>query len=78
MSAPWTEIGKLQMDLDELKREVQRKVPNHEMDQVSRRFSKLEQTIHHLEHTVQHLEQNVQTLKEQVETIRQGCVGGNL
>jgi hypothetical protein len=45
MQAPWTEIGRLQSDVSDIRNELRRKAESHEIHSLSRRLDALERTI---------------------------------
>ena len=45
LQAPWTEVGRLQSDISEIKSALGRKVEQHELSAIHRRLDSLESSI---------------------------------
>ena len=65
--APWTQIGSLQIDVQDIKSELRRKVDDHEIHALSRRVDSLEHTVREASSSIDRLLDRVQDLETQAQ-----------
>ena len=66
MQAPWTEIGRLESDVREIKSKLDRTVERHQLEQVNSNVVSLESTVRELRSTCDGLRYELETLREEV------------
>jgi hypothetical protein len=63
-SAPWTDTGRLQRDIDRLASEVREKADRYEVDQAKRDVASLECTVRELSSALDNFRNELQELQE--------------
>lgn len=64
LSAPWTEIGRLQQEVTTLQNEMRNKSDSHEIHSINRRLDSLEHTCREIWSKVDDLSSRLQTMEE--------------
>lgn len=67
LSAPWTEIGRLQQDVMSLQRDMHNKPDNHEIHSINSRLDSLEHTCRELSSQVDGLLHRMQELETHIQ-----------
>jgi predicted nucleic acid-binding Zn-ribbon protein len=73
-AAPWTELGRVQAEVEDLKRQVRDKGSAMDLDSVSRRLSRLEETVRQAKHQADDTERKVNQLQEDFRLFSLGFV----
>lgn len=69
-AAPWSDVGRLQGDIDRLGHEVHRKADAHELHQTNRNVDSLERECRELRSEVDGLRYELQQLREDLTNTR--------
>lgn len=63
-SAPWSDTGRLQGDIDRVASDIRGKADRHEVDQASRKVDRVESSVRKLSSEVDGLRRELQELRE--------------
>lgn len=66
MQPPWTEIGRLESDVREIKDQVNRMVQSHEIQQITSNVASLERAMREVSSTLDGVRHELETLKEEM------------
>lgn len=66
LSAPWTEVGRLQQEVQSIRNELYRKVENHEIHSINSRLDSLEHSLRELGTTLDRIQSWMQTNEARV------------
>lgn len=65
-SAPWTEIGRCQQDIQSIKNKLHRKADDHEIHSINRRLDSVEHTLREISSTLDGILFKFQTIENQL------------
>lgn len=68
-SAPWTEIGRCQADIQSIKSELHRKADSYEIHEINRRLDRLEHSVREISSALDGLLSRLQACEDQVNTL---------
>jgi hypothetical protein len=66
---PWTDIGRIQQDVDQIKSELHRKADSHEIYQIKSTLDRLEHSIGEVSALSSGLSSAVETLQNKIEVL---------
>ena len=69
MQAPWTEIGRLESDVREIKNKLASTVERHQVEQINRNVTILESNTRKISSLCAELRYDLETLREEVRTL---------
>jgi predicted RNase H-like nuclease (RuvC/YqgF family) len=68
--APWTEIGRLQIDVQELSRKINDAAKSHELHSLRSDVDRLEHSLRELSTTVDGLRNELQELRQEIHEVK--------
>jgi uncharacterized protein YhaN len=71
MQAPWTEIGRIESDVRDLKNQISQMVKSYEWQQVRSDVDSLERTLREVSSEFTELRYEIETLREEMRIIRE-------
>ena len=70
MQAPWTEIGRLDSDVRDIKSQLNQMAQSHEVHQMRSNVDSLENTVREISSASQGLRYDIEALKEEMRCLR--------
>ena len=70
--APWTEIGRLQSDVSDIKRQLNNKVDNHEIHTLRNNVDSLERSMWELSSSVDELRGRIEDAENKIMILEDG------
>jgi hypothetical protein len=74
MQAPWTEIGRLQSDVSQIKNQLHQMAQSHEVHQITRNVDSLECTVQEISSASDGIRTELETLREEVRLLREELI----
>ncbi len=74
MQAPWTEIGRLESDVRDIKNQLSQSAKSYELQQISSDVDSLERTVRGISSSFDEFRYELETLKEEMRTLREELI----